>query len=122
MIQRAPCRTCGTDLHFGTDGHGGVTEACPHCDWGWKLRVRPVAPAICEHQDNPVACERCERKRAAIRAGIAAMPKKDRCRNGHPMTADNVRMRTNGRRACMTCYRNSAVLDAERKRARRRAA
>lgn len=29
------------------------------------------------------------------------------CRKGHPLTPDNIRFHTNGRRQCLTCYRTS---------------
>jgi uncharacterized protein YbbK (DUF523 family) len=69
--QTATCHTCSSPLHFGTDGQGSHTEACPHCHWGWPVPRHTRDVMRCEHgEDLTHACERCVAKKAKVAEGL----------------------------------------------------
>lgn len=118
MKQKAQCATCASIVYFVTDRIGRVLERCPHCHDKWPLRAARPDPVTCEHGESAF-CERCERKREAIRRGVAEHRARiNRCKHGHDFTPENTKMR-NQTRVCMTCYRDGIARKQARRNERR---
>lgn len=56
-----------------------------------------------------------------VRRGIALMPRKTHCKNGHPISGDNIKLRSNGQPRCRECQ-NKASRDYYRRLAAQKAA
>lgn len=83
----------------------------------WELTNGPIPDgmAICHKCDNPSCCNPSHlflgthldnMRDASQKNRMPGNPgKKSHCRRGHPLTADNVYVKPNGNRQCLTCKR-----------------
>jgi hypothetical protein len=113
----------GATLQFGHGSFKSPAGRVAH-RYAWALQAArlPTSEEVVRHIcDNPICCNpghliigsQADNVDDMISRGRAGF-KKDHCRNGHPLTADNVILRKSGERRCRSCCRRQ---ERERRKA-----